>query len=236
MSSEGARARLIAIPHAGGTASFFAPWRDLAPDGLDLLAVQLPGRETRIAEPLLHDMTAVVDELSEAVADLGSRPYALFGHSMGSLIAFELARRLRRMSLPLPGHLFVSSCPAPHLYSLEAWAGLLDDDKLLETLGLPPEITSNPEFAELVLPIIRADTEMCERYRYVEDQPLPTPITVCAGSEEMAQWSENLLAWSQHTTADFRAMDLPGGHFYLRDHAGELLAAIGRELLGAGRE
>jgi surfactin synthase thioesterase subunit len=224
--AEDARARLIAIPHAGGTASFFSPWRNLLPAGLELMAVQLPGRETRLMEPLERDIDVVVEELAEAVAALPNRPYALFGHSMGALIAYELARRLRSLALAEPDHLFISSCPAPHRYSLEAWAGYLDDDKLLQLLGLPPEITANAEFAELVLPIIRADTELCERYRYVQQHPLDCPITVCAGTDEMAHWSVYLRAWSEHTTAEFRALEWPGGHFYLRDHPAELIAVI----------
>jgi surfactin synthase thioesterase subunit len=229
-AGEDWRASLIAIPHAGGTAAFFSPWRDLLPDGLELLAVQLPGRETRLREPLVRDMEAVVEDLAGAVAGLTGRPSALFGHSMGALIAFEVARRLRRASLPEPAHLFVSSCPAPDRYRLDAWVGDVDDARLLSLLGLPDELTSNPEFAELVLPTVRADAELCERYRYEAEAPLTCPITLTAGSDEMTRWSEHLLPWSEHTTGAFRSADWPGGHFYLRDHAAELLAVIGAGL------
>jgi len=233
---SGARARLVAIPHAGAAASFFAPWRRVLSDRVELLAAQLPGRETRISEPPVRDFTAVVDELAEVVGGLTDLPYVLFGHSMGALIAFELARRLRRMQLAPPRHLFVSSCPAPHLYDTREWVGVLDDDaRLLELMGVPSQVASNPELAQLLVDIMRADAEICAAYVHVEEAPLECPITMCTGDEEMASWPDNLRAWSRYTTGDFGVIEMSGGHLYLADHVDELAAAVERALLdGAG--
>lgn len=233
-----ARLRLFCFPHAGGGASSYHAWgAQLAPD-IELCAVRLPGREGRLAEPPPRSMQQLVALLSDGLAPSLDRGFALFGHSLGATVAFELARSLRRHARPTPVHLFVSGCAAPHLRAARE-AGTpalhaLPDDVLIAGLrqlgGVPSEIMAVPELLSVVLPTLRADLELDETYVHRAERPLDCPITAFGGLEDETVARDQLEAWRDQTRARFALHLLPGNHFFLHTGPGSILAAMTRDL------
>jgi surfactin synthase thioesterase subunit len=162
------------------------------------------------------------------------RPFAFFGHSLGALVAYEVARALRAAGLRQPDRLFASACPAPHLPRTETPIHQLSDEELVawidqEYRSLPPEIIGNPDLMRIVLPAHRSDFELVETYEYRTEEPLECPITVVGGTEDELTESE-LAAWSRHTVAGWDLHWLTGGHFYLREEHDVLLHLVREKL------
>ncbi|AHF03941.1 oleoyl-ACP hydrolase [Marichromatium purpuratum 984] len=226
-----ARLRLFCLPHAGGTPALFKHWPPLLPEWIEPLMVCLPGRENRFDEPLPEDIPALVAQLAGAVRPWLDRPWALFGHSMGATLAYELTQTLVAQGGPMPEHLVVSARIPPQRHR----GGDLhrrDDDALCARLialgGTPPELLSRPEFRAVVLPAIREDYRLIETYRPdLERAPLPCPLTVFRGRDDADLDAEAAGAWSCCTSADFRIESFPGGHFYLSDKPGVVVARLG---------
>lgn len=222
-----ARVRLFCIPFAGGGASAFRSWPEALPETIEVLPVQPPGREGRIRERAFTRVEPLVEALAGTLDDDpgGGRPYALFGHSMGTLIGYELARTLRRQGRPGPVHLFVSAHRAPHRPSREEPIHALPEpefrDRLRRLNGTPEAVLEHPELMELLGPLLRADFALDESYRYREGRPLDCPITAFGGDADSDVPTEELSAWSEHTRARFRAHVYPGDHFFLHGEAGE---------------
>ncbi|MFH8565753.1 thioesterase II family protein [Streptomyces sp. NPDC017988] len=207
-----ARQRLFVFPHAGAGASAYRLAAHL-PDTVEVCTVQLPGRENRFTEPALTSLDDAVAALAPLIAGHSDLPYAFFGHSMGSLIAFETARRLRVLGAPLPERLFLSGMRAPGLPDRDPRHGLPDDELLaasdLDVLGA--------ELRELLLPVLRADLTLCETYTHRREAPLPCPLTVLAGSDDDSVDGTELAGWREHTSADFTLHLFPGArHLYVR--------------------
>jgi len=230
--TAGARLRLFCLPHAGSGSAAFYRWRRGLPDGVDLVPVLLPGREVRLSEPSFTSADALVAGLSAAIRPYLDRPYAIFGHSMGALLGFELARAVR--AVREPSWLFLSGriaaqVPPPHPPLHE-----LPERELVEALrvrygGLPQTLLDDPELRELFLPIVRADLTVVETYCYREQPPLACPISVFAGEEDGSVSPEGLEAWRAQTSGPFAAKRLPGDHFYqLGESAPELVAELSR--------
>jgi medium-chain acyl-[acyl-carrier-protein] hydrolase len=220
--------RLFCFPHAGGGALLFRQWLTLVPPGLAVLPVQLPGREERYREPALTDFDALLDAAQAALDGHAQRPFGLFGHSMGAIIAFELARRMA------PDHLFVSACRAPHLHDSWPARSTLPTEDLARELtrlgGTPLAVSADDRLLRLLEPTLRADFMMCERYQPAPGRPLQCPIGAFGGADDAETPEESLRAWRVHTGGPFTLRTFPGGHFYLRDHAAELLAMIGADV------
>lgn len=213
-----ARLRLVFFPHAGGAPSGAAPLAGpLHPDA-ELWVAQLPGRERRFTEPAATRLVDLVAPLGAAVTRQVAPPFVLFGHSMGALLAFEVARWLHAAGGPLPAHLVVSACQAPHLPRWRPARHTLDDVELRRWLdecgGLPPEVGADPQLLDLLLPTLRADLRACETHRYRPGPPVPCPITALAGVDDPLVSPADMAAWREHTTAEFALRTLPGGHFY----------------------
>ncbi|HZN76751.1 MAG TPA: alpha/beta fold hydrolase [Micromonosporaceae bacterium] len=228
--NPGATIRLLCVPHAGGGASVFNGWpRDLGPR-VELCAIQLPGRESRITQPPFRDLATLTPVLGRTVAPLTDRPFAMFGHSMGALVSFELARWLRARGLPGPVHIFASSRPAPHLPLARPGAHLLSDDRLVDRVhqmgGTPAELLADSRFRRLLLPLLRADIAVNDGYVYRPEPPLDCPITACGGRDDMDVDERSLAAWGEHTTGEFRLSKFDGGHFYLQDSRTALLRLL----------
>lgn len=222
------RGRVFAFAHAGGGASFFRPWAAAMPDGVELCAIQLPGREQRFAEPCFGRLGPLLDELVPALTPFLDRRFALFGHSLGALVAFEVARRLG--DVPLVG-LAASAFRAPHLPAERTLSALPDGEFLAEIArlgGTPPELLGDPELMETMLPALRGDFVLAESYRHDPGARLAVPIVAMGGAADPWVGAEALGGWAAHTGTGFRLRLFRGGHFYLVEERGEVIAELDR--------
>lgn len=215
----GAERRLFCFPYAGNGAAAYFHWAERMPKEIEVCPVELPGRGKRFREPLYYDFSALIGELAAAIADYLDKPFSFFGHSMGALISFELARCLKKEYGVSPELLCVSGCPAPHLYRSEVQISSLSDQDLLlhvrQLNGLPDEILQNQELLQIFLPILRADFSLCDSFVYREDQHLSCPVIVFGGLDDPNISSQELYSWRQITEGFFKIYRLPGDHFYL---------------------
>ncbi|MEW2132090.1 alpha/beta fold hydrolase [Streptomyces sp. NPDC005435] len=234
-----ARTTLVCLPFAGAGASFFRPWQRLAePLGLDVLPLQLPGRERLIDEEPYRDAAAAADGLLTglltALGDTrGAHRVALFGHSLGAVLAYELTRRLTATPGVTVVRLFASGSPHPAEPRSRHATGLGDDAFLArvnEFAGYTDEALQDPEMRELILPTLRADVEMHESYRPADDRPLTVPVTSLRGSTDTLVGRAEAEAWARTTEAGFCAVELDGGHMYLTGSAPELLRILAEDL------
>ncbi|MFG2698249.1 thioesterase II family protein [Kitasatospora sp. NPDC048407] len=225
----------MCFPHAGGASALFRNWQRHTA-ALAVTAARLPGREGRLGEPPLREMSALVDG---AVAGLRAprtgRRYALYGHSMGALVAFELVRRVRELGLPLPVALFVSGRDAPQYGDAEQVHRLPDGellDRLREWDGMESqELPQYDELVRLMLPTIRADLTLAETYRYVPGPPLPVPIRVLRGSHDPLVRPGNA-GWDRQSSVDCAVREFTGGHFFVQDHERSVVEFVETSLAG----
>ena len=232
------RVRLICLPPAGGGTTTFRDWRQELDASVELVLVQLPGRETRLDEPPIRDREALVERLGRLLLPELGRPFALFGHSFGALLAFELVRLLRRRGWGKPAHLFFSARRAPQVRRNGSPLAHLPDKRLLDAVqrrygGIPPEIAREPEWVSMILPALRADIAIDESYRYADEPPFDCPVTVFGGSKDSTLPRTALEAWRIHAAQRFTVREFPGDHFFLRSGQSHqlLVQAIAEELL-----
>lgn len=222
--------RLFCFSYAGAGASMFRTWPALLPSDLELVAVQLPGREDRLKEPPARRLSILVSSIGEQMQPLLDKPFSFFGHSMGAILAFELARYLRDTYAKPPFHLIVSGRKAPHLHAAPRNLYALPQDQLLAKLkelgGTDLQVFDHPEMLELVLPVLRADFEICETYEYIPGAPLPSVITALGGTEDSETPQPHLEEWRQHGTGGFSLHMLPGNHFFINSARLKVLQVI----------
>jgi medium-chain acyl-[acyl-carrier-protein] hydrolase len=229
-----ARTRLFCIPYAGSGAAAYRGWAESL-ESLDVSYVQLPGRENRLREEPFSDLPMLIGALAAALEGWLDRPYAFYGHSLGGLIAFELARTVRSLSWREPSHLFISANRAPHLPRQHPAMRHLPDIELLNEVhrrygSVPPEILQNAEVRQLLVPGLRADLTLLETYRYAEAEPLGCGITCFGGSEDTMVSRDALEQWREHCKRDFRLQMLEGGHLFHQTARPSLFAAINAAL------
>ncbi|MEU4574790.1 thioesterase II family protein [Nonomuraea sp. ATR24] len=224
--------RLVCFPHAGGSASFFVPLSQALSPGLEVLVIQYPGRQDRVAEPCVEDLNALADEIFLRVRKLAGPPPALFGHSMGATLAFEVAQRLEGDGIAVP-HLFVSAARSPSSERSEE-VHLRDDDGIIAEMrrldGTDDVLLLDPELMRLVLGPIRSDYKALERYRYAGGV-LACPVTALAGDADPGTSLSAARSWRDHTGGAFTFRRFPGGHFYLTDELAGVAEEIRRTLL-----
>ena len=213
--------RLFCFPCAGKGASMYRRWGPELLPGVEVYGVQPPGRERRLREPAFTRMVDLVEAVTDALRSWFDRPFALFGHSLGALVAFEVARRLRHHSWPEPWHVFVSGRRAPHLARRHTPMAHLDDIAFVTEMrrrydGIPGEVLQHADLMELLLPTLRADITAFEGYVYEPGEPLGCPITAYGGSDDLEADCDGVAAWRQHTRAAFRYRIFPGNHFFLQ--------------------
>jgi medium-chain acyl-[acyl-carrier-protein] hydrolase len=228
---------LICLSNAGGSASQFFAWARLLPPEIDLWPIQLPGRENRLRETPLSRMNVLIEAMAEAVAPILREPFAIFGHSLGGLIGFDLARMLRRRYGLQPAHLFVSARRAPHLPSRHEPINHLPDEMFVDELArrynaIPDVIRQDQELLDIYLPMLRADVTLFETYTWAEEPPLDCPISIFGGRDDTSVSYEELAGWAVHSTTPGAPKLFPGDHFYLHAARQELLAEISRSLAG----
>ena len=233
--------RLFCLPYAGGGASMFRGWRLPAGVEAEVWGVQPPGRENRWREPLLRSSEAMTAEITAALQGMLDLPYAIFGHSMGALLAYEVVRALRAEGAPPPVRLLVSAHRAPHLPAWRSAISPLPEREFLERLAEMARPSSavilDPEVVDAFAPMMRADFELCENYRYRPGEPLDVPVSCFGAVDDPEVRMDELEAWRQHTTGEFRLHPFRGGHLFLRDHRDDLLADVWSDLRRpAGRE
>lgn len=229
-----ARCRLYCLPHAGGGAALFRTWPNALPADVEVCPIQLPGREMRFAEHRFTSIAGLVHTLAPIILPHLQKPFAVFGHSMGGLIGFELIRELRRLDAPAPVRLFIAARQAPQLVETHPPLHGLPDQEFFEALhrrygGIPGEALNNQEIRDVFIPLLRADVEMVETYRYQPEQPLDCPITVFGGrSDSIAE--AYLRAWQQQSRQPVFVRVMEGSHFFMHTARADLLAVIGRQL------
>lgn len=233
-----ARLRLFCFPFAGGGASTFNSWVDELPPDIrletELCWIQLPGRETKRREHLLTRLSSLLEALTPALRSYLNIPFTFFGHSMGALVSFELARQLRRQGIPGPVHMVVSGHRAPQLPDPHPAIHQLPDTEFLTSLrnlgGTPEEVLQNPELMELFLPVLRADFAVCETYCYAPEEPLNCSITAFGGNDDRRVSREELSAWQTQSRRSFSLRMFPGDHFFLQSVREPVLRVLSQDL------
>lgn len=232
--SPAARLRLFCFPHSGAGASTFTAWAGVLPPVFEVCAVQLPGREARLGEPPFTRLGPLLDAIEAGLGPhLAGLPFAFFGHSLGALVSFELARRLQARGQG-PAHLFVSGHPAPHLPDREPPTHALPEAEFLARLrqlnGTPPEVLDHPALRDLIVPILRADFAVCDTYTFTPGEPLTCSLSAFGGLQDPHARRDELEAWRVHTRSTFAARMFPGDHFYINSARPLLLRMVAREL------
>ena len=231
------RLRLYCLPYAGGSAGVFRSWCDLLPPNVDVWGVEYPGHGSRISEPLTDRIDALAELIAEAIAAQPAVPYALFGHSMGSLVAFEVCHVLAARNATIPTFLVAAGHRGPHLPASMPPVHDAPDAEFvahLRELGAtPPEVLESAELVDLMLPILRNDFRACERYSAPERPPLRTEIAAYGGLADEDADRDALLAWKQETLGRFVLRLFPGGHFFVRECASRVAATLQRDMADA---
>ncbi|MFI7385086.1 thioesterase II family protein [Streptomyces sp. NPDC049813] len=228
--------QLFCLPHAGAGAATYREWPAALAPRIEAIPVQLPGRESRHREPARRRAGQLVEELTGPLASRAGPDFALFGHSMGALLCYELAHALTALGRP-PRHLFVSGLGGPHLPFAGPVLHEKTDDELIaavaEMEGTSPEVLGQPELVQLLLPLLRADLTVWETYvpRPRGALRVPVPITALGGRADPGVGVDRLRAWGELTSVGFAVEVFDGGHFFHHDGADEVAAVIRKTLL-----
>jgi medium-chain acyl-[acyl-carrier-protein] hydrolase len=231
----GVRLRLFCFHHAGGAAQMFNTWqRKMVPD-IEVCAVQMPGRWNRLKEAPLRSIALMVKTVAGAIEPLLDRPYAIFGHSLGAAVGFELIHALAEMGARLPVQFFASGRNAPHRPSAIGPLHQLPEAQFIEALRdsyapLPQQILDDPDMGPIFLNVLRADLEAIETYRYTPKAAFSVPITAMGGRRDPAVSEAHLEAWGELTTSNFTLRMFEGDHFYVRPKENEVIDVIQRTL------
>lgn len=233
-SNPRAKLNLFCFPYAGGSATIFCNWAASLPPEVEVFPVQLPGRGNRLTEPPVTDLSALISITVEALRPYLNKPFAFFGHSFGASLSFELSRRLRLEGSAEPRHLFISGRRAPHISESLPTNYNLPENEFIEELrrlnGTPAELLEHPELMRLMIPVLRADFQICETYNYSPGPPLNCPITVFGGLQDVDILREYLEAWREQTASDFKLVMLPGDHFFVHTSESLLMRMLSRGL------
>ncbi len=228
--------RIFCMPYAGGSASAFASWQEDFSFNVEVCSIQLPGHFGRMHEPCINRLGKMISQLLQAMRPyLADCPYYFFGHSMGARVAFEIACAIKKEGLPGPRELFVSGARAPHLPRKRKIIHDLPHDEFIEEVdkinGTPKEVFENNELLELILPILRADFAVCETWEEKIEDILDCPLRVFGGLNDPGVDLEDLDAWQECSSSEFKRHMFPGDHFFIQPHKKALLRIIEKHIL-----
>lgn len=231
---QSAPVRLFCFPFAGGNATTFLPWQAHLGPQIELCAIQPPARGARLLEPPLDTMPALLDALLPAITPKLDRPFAFFGHSLGGLVAFELARALRRQGLPLPDSLWISGTEGPQTRQLRDSLHTLPDAGLIAALrdynGTPAALLEDAELMALVLPGVRGDFAVAERYAYQQEAPLDLPIHLLLADADPWVDAERASGWARESSRPLQTDTYAGDHFFIQPHMAAITARLRQAL------
>jgi len=237
MGNSTARLRLFCFPYAGGGPSIFRTWASQLGPQIAVARALLPGRESRLREAACTSMEPIIEALTRDIFPYLDRPFAFFGHSMGGLISFELARRLRRQYGLEPCHLFISGRRAPQLPLTDPQIHDLPEPEFLAEVerlnGTPREVLAHAELRGLMIPLLRADFAVCQNYSYLAGPPFKCPITVLGGLQDDDVSLADIEAWRVQTTASCSVRMFPGDHFFINSQQAAILKVVGHSLLSS---
>lgn len=230
-----AEVRLFLFPYAGGAPTAFNKWPAEFPDNIEIYTAHYPGRGSRFNETPIKDLAFMVEEIDRAIQVLLDKPFIFCGHSLGAVLAFELARQLSQQDLPQPQILFVSACGAPQLPNPNLSLHSLSDSEFIKSLdelnGIPADVVNHPELMELLLPTLRADFEAVESHKYISNgHRLACPIIAFGGVGDPRVSRERLEGWAEQTNGSFKSHYFPGDHFFINTARQSVTASIIAEL------
>jgi len=232
------RLRIFCFPSAGGSASEFRGWVDYLPKDVELLSLQLPGRENRFNEPMITDFTKLIDVLKTEVIGLLDIPYIFFGHSLGALIAFELLLQLEKDNFGGPKVFIASAKEAPHCHTLPLMQDIINDGWLIGHLkqyaSVPESYFDSSEFKEVFFPYIRADFLLLSSYKFRSSSSFPVinaPIVALHGENDATTNIHNIKTWEKHTNKTFSHCTFKGGHFFIRESQKSVLEFISKNII-----
>lgn len=218
-NTQSTKLRLFTFHYAGGSASIFRPWAQDLKAPIEIISIQLPGRETRFIEPLFYDLRSIIESLLKSFPTYFDKPFIFFGHSIGSFISFEFARMLRRKKYSLPQHLIVSGARGPHLPLRRKKLHDLPEEDFISELfsynGVPSALLENRDILSLFTPMIRADFTVSETYHYIEEDSLQCPISAFGGTKDPHVSREEISSWESYTSVAFNSYFFKGDHFFL---------------------
>ena len=230
-----ARFRLFCFPYAGGSSAIFRSWSRVIHRDIEVVPVVLPGREIRLREPSFTQLEPLVEALTREIFSLLDRPFAFLGHSMGALIGYELARRLRSERSLETDHLFISGRRAPQLPERDPEIHTLPDAEFVAELqrlnGTPKEALEHAELMELLIPMLRADFSICRTYNFVPGPQLKCSITAIGGTKDDTATQAKLEGWCELTTGRCRVRMLEGDHFFINQKRDEIIRIVEQSLL-----
>lgn len=231
------KTRLFCFPYAGGSAAVFSNWKRFLHNDIEVVPVELSGRGRRMGEAFYESVDEAVEDIYHRIClSLDSSPYSFFGHSMGTLIVYELCKKIRSMGGAMPLHLFVSGRYPPHIRKEKRNYHNLPEDEFKEEImkigGTDLQVFEDKELYRLFIPILRSDYKLVEEYAYVErDFKLDCNVTVFNGRADDIATYDDLLQWRKHTLGTSRIYEFDGGHFFIHDHAEEVIGIINETML-----
>ncbi len=227
------RFNLFVLPHAGGNKYAYKPFADVAPSHVNVILLEYPGRGERLQQATVSDAVSLARLMVSEIRHYLHTPYAVYGHSMGTLIGLLMLREIQQLALPRPKFVFFTGSEGPATRKHEKIRYKLPDPELIEELrslgGVSQEVLNEPQILEFFLPIIRADFQVIETYEYVPARPMDIPFSIAIGTQENVT-VEEARSWQKETRRPVEVMQFHGQHFFIFDHTHRIMKLIAEKV------